>query len=317
MIETRSKLFFAVRLTPGAFPANCPTLMISGFLRLLIPLAILASSAHAQLVASLRLSKSQYVAGEPVIAIVTITNHAGRDLVLQSQDRTQWLDFLVKNSNGSPVTSPKRSGSFGALKIGAGQSMAREIDLSQHFNLSEPGNFSVAAVIRMPGQASGDTGTNRVIFSLNPGRAYWSQKIGIPSKPGQTREYRILNFNGEQKSELYAQVIDNTTGRPVRTFLLGDSLSMRKPSITIDRAQRMHVLFLATPTMYLHCEVDSDGRLTNRQIHQRGAQGDPMLMTSPNGDVLVANSIPYDPKAIEAAKKQTRKASDRPAFIYE
>jgi hypothetical protein len=291
--------------------------MISGFLRFLIPLVFLIGYAQGQLVSSLRLSKSQYVAGEPVIAIVTITNHSGRDLVLQSQDRVPWLDFLVRNANGSPVTSPKRTTGFGALKIPVGQSMAREIDLSQHFHLSEPGNFSVAAVIRMPGQSSGDTGTNRVIFSLNPGRTYWSQKIGIPERPGQTREYRILNFNGEQKSELYAQVLDNTTGRPVRTFLLGDSLSMRKPTVTIDRAQRLHVLFLATPTMYLHCEVDSDGRLVNRQIHQRGPQGDPTLMTSPKGDVLVSNSIPYDPKAIEEQKKQSRKASDRPAFIYE
>lgn len=291
--------------------------MIAGLLRILVPLAFLIGAAHGQLVASLRLSKSQYVAGEPVIAIVTITNHAGRDLVLQTQDRLPWLSFLVKNQNGSPVSTPKGGGAFGALKIGAGQSMAREVDLSQHFHLSEPGNFSVGAVIRVPGQTDDSTGTNRVIFSLNPGRAYWSQKIGIPSKPGQTREYRVLNFNGEQKSQLYAQVVDNTTGRPVRTFLLGDSLSMRKPSVTIDRAQRMHVLFLATPTMYLHCEVDSDGRLVNRQIHQRGPQGDPALMTSPKGDVLVSNSIPYDPKAVEAAKKQTRKASDRPAFIYE
>ena len=291
--------------------------MISGLLRFIVPLACLIGAANGQLVSSLRLSKSQYVAGEPVIAIVTITNHSGRDLVLQSRDRLPWLDFLVKNSNGSPVNAPKQRSTFGALKIGVGQSMAREVDLSQHFNLSEPGNFSVAAVVRMPDQPSGDTGTNRVIFSLNPGRPYWAQKIGIASRPGQTREYRVLNFSGEQKSELYAQVIDNTTGRAVRTFLLGDSLSIRKPTVTIDRSQRMHVLFLSTPTMYVHCEVDSDGRLINRQIHQIAGQGDPMLVTSAKGEVAVANSIPYDPKAIEAQRKQTKKASDRPAFIYE
>lgn len=291
--------------------------MISGFLRFLIPFALIAGAAHGQLVASLRLSKSQYVAGEPVIAIVTITNHSGRNLVLQTSGRTQWLDFLLRNSNGSPVTSPRNGGAFGALKIGVGQSMAREIDLSQHFNLSEAGNFSVAAVVRMPGQPTGDTSTNRVIFTLNPGRAYWTQKIGVPNKPGQTREYRVLNFNGEQKSELYAQVVDNTTGKALRTFLLGDTLSIRKPSVTIDRSQRMHVLFLATPTMYLHCQVDADGRLVKRDIHQRGPQGDPLLFTSAKGEVAVVNSIPYDPKAIEAQRKQTRKASDRPAFIYE
>lgn len=290
--------------------------MISGILRILLPLAFLAGAAQGQLVSSLRLSKSQYVAGEPVIAIVTITNHSGRDLVLQGEGRVQWLDFLVRNLNGNPVNAP-RATAFGALKIGAGQSMAREVDLSQHFHLFDPGNFSVAAVIRMPGNQEGDTSTNRVIFTLDPGRLYWSQKVGIPSKPGQTREFRVINFTGDQKSQLYAQVVDNRTGMPLRTFLMGESLSLRKPSITVDRNQRMHVLFLATPTMYLHCEVDSDGRMINRQIHQRGPQGDPTLMTSPTGLVAVSNSIPYDPKAVAEAKAKARKASDRPAFIYE
>jgi hypothetical protein len=227
-----------------------------------------------------------------------------------------WLDFIVKNSNGNPVTSPATTG-FGALKIGTGQSMAREVDLTQHYRLYEPGNFSVSAVVRVPGNEAGGSTTNRVLFSLNPGRAYWSQQVGIPGKPGQTREFRVLNFNGDQKSQLYAQVVDNRTGMPVRTFLLGDALTLRKPSVTIDRAQRMHVLFLATPTMYIHCQIDTDGRLVDRKIHQRGPQGDPQLMTDANGMVGVSNSIPYDPKAVAAAKAKQRKASDRPAFIYE
>ena len=277
--------------------------MISGFLRILLPLAILAGSAHGQLVSSLRLSKSQYVAGEPVIAIVTITNHSGRDLVLQAQNRVPWMDFLIRNLNGRPVTSPQNT-TFGALKIGAGQSMAREVDLTQHFRLFEPGSFSVAAVVRMPGGQAGDTATNRVVFNLDPGRLYWSQKVGIASKPGQTREFRVLNFSGEQKSQLYAQVIDNRTGMPLSTFLMGESLSLRKPTVTVDRNQRLHVLFLATPTMYLHCEVDSDGRLLNRQIHQRGAQGDPMLMTSTpyasSGTIfsLLMRGLPDNPNII-------------------
>jgi len=288
-------------------------------LPIFLTLVACAATAHAQLVTALRLSKTQYVAGEPVIAIVTITNHAGRDLVLQGHDRTQWLDFLVKRSNGEAVTSP-RTPSFGSLKIGAGQSMAREVDLTQFFHLYDPGNFSVSAIIRMPGEeasGSGGTSTNRVLFNLNPGRPYWSQKVGLPGRPGQTREFRVLNFSGNQKSELYAQVIDNRTGMPVRTFLLGEALSLRKPSVTVDRSQRMHILFLSSPTMYIHCLIDTDGRLVEHKYHQRGPQGDPQLYTSAQGEVAVGNSIPYDPKAVAAEKAKQRKASDRPAFVYE
>ena len=198
------------------------------------------------------------------------------------------------------------------MKIAAGQSLAREVDLAQHFQLTEPGNFSVSALIRMPGDNTQGTSTNRMFFNQSPGRLYWSQKVGIPGKSNQTREFRILNFAGDSKSQIYAQIVDGRTGQFVRTFLLGDVLMLRKPLATVDRQQRMHVMFLTTPTMWVHCVIDTDGRLEDRQIHQRGPQGDPQLLTFADGTVRVANSIPYDPKAAAEQRAKIRKASDRP-----
>jgi len=91
---------------------------------------------------------------------------------------------------------------------------------------------------------------------------------------------------------------------------------LRKPLVTVDRKQCMHVMFLATPTMWVHCTVDTDGKLINREIHQRGSQGDPQLLTFGDGTVRVANSIPYDQKAAAEAKAKIRKASDRPPITY-
>ena len=168
----------------------------------------------------------------------------------------------------------------------------------------------------MPGDVGEGASTNRVLFNQSPGAPYWTQKVGIPGKPGQTREFKILNFSGDEKSQIYAQVIDNRTGQNVRTFLLGDVLMLRKPLATVDRQQHMHVLFLATPTMWVHCRVDTDGKLLGRQIHQRGTQGDPQLITFGDGTVRVTNSIVYDQKAAAEAKTKIRKASDRPAITY-
>ena len=271
--------------------------------------------AEAQLAASLKITKKQFLAGEPVMAIITVTNHAGRELVFQSNGRFQWLDISIKNSKGT-IVYPRGRKFFGPMKIGAGQTLAREVDLTQHFQLTEPGNFSAAAVIHPPGDTTEGTSTNRVFFSQSPGRPYWTQKVGIPGKAGQTREFRILNFSGDSKSQLFAQVRDGRTGEQVRTFLLGDTLMLRKPSATIDRNQRLHVIFLTAPTMWAHYEIDTDGRVISRQIHQRGAIGDPQLITMGDGSVRVGNSIPYDSKAAAEALKKTRKASDRPAGTY-
>ena len=160
--------------------------MISRTLPTLAALLLCAASAQAQIAASLRISKKQHLAGEPVIAVVTITNHSGRDLVFQSDGRFQWMDFIVKRSNGNPVSGKTRE-LFGPMKIQAGQTLAREVDLARHFQLSEPGDFSVSAVIHMPGQPDSGSSTNRVFFNQTPGRIYWSQKVGLPGKTDQTR----------------------------------------------------------------------------------------------------------------------------------
>jgi hypothetical protein len=68
--------------------------------------------------------------------------------------------------------------------------------------------------------------------------------------------------------------------------------------------------------MWVHCQIDTDGKLVERQIHQRGAQGDPQLLTFGDGTVRVSNSIPYDQKAAAEAKAKLRKASDRPSGVF-
>ena len=282
----------------------------------ILPLALaLVSLANGQLATSLKLSKSQYVAGEPVTAVVTITNHSGQELTFASDGRTQWLDFIMKDRHDESAT-PRGKAIFGKMTLHAGETMAREVDLSQSFQLSEPGNFSVSAVVHMPGNAMEGASTNRVLFNQSPGVLYWSQKVGLPSKPGQMREFRVLTFSGDQKTQIYAQINDSRTGQNVRTFLLGDVLLLRKPLVTIDREQRLNLMFLATPTMWVHCQIDTDGRLVNRQIHQRGPQGDPQLMTLPDGTVNVANSIPFDPTAAAEERAKIHKLSDRPAMVY-
>lgn len=271
--------------------------------------------AQAQLSTSLKLAKKQYLAGEPVVAVVTITNHAGQELTFFGNGRMQWLDFILKDGHGEDVT-PRGNAMFGKITIRAGESMAREVDLAQCFQLSEAGNFSVSAVVHMPGNSGEGSSTNRVSFNQSPGVPYWTQKVGLAGRPGRSREFRVLNFSGDEKAQVYAQVIDGQTGQNVRTFLLGDVLMLRKPLATVDRDQRMHVLFLATPSMWVHCQINTDGKLVERQLHQRGQQGDPQLLTLGDGTVRVSNSILYDPQAVAEAKAKIRKASDRPPITY-
>lgn len=279
----------------------------------LFVLFFLTSLTHAQLSTNLRLSKQQYLAGEAVMAVVTVTNHAGQTLTFASDGRTQWLDFVVKDRRGENVP-PRGKSLFGKMSIRAGESLAREVDLAQHFQLSEAGNYSVSAVVHMPGRSGEGAATNRVQFTQSPGARYWTQKVGVA---GKTREYNIISFSGDEKSQLYAKITDGQTGRNIRTFLLGEFLMLRKPLVTVDRQQRMHVLFLATPTTWVHVAVNVDGAVVDRKLHQRGQLGDPQLLTFGDGTVRVTNSVVYDQKAAIEARSKVKKASDRPQITYQ
>jgi len=293
---------------PAHTAIGCGTMTSRAIFRLCVVLLASAFTAHGQIVTSLTMAKKQYVAGEPVMAVVTITNHAGQELTFHGDPRKPWLDFVVKRDSGSP-SIPSGRLSFGAVKIPAGQSMSRQVDLASLFPLKDQGTFNVYAVVRTPEPASQGFITNRCLFSIIGGRPYWTQKVGVK---GQTREFRVLNYAGERNTQLYAQVVDDRTGMPLNTFSIGEALMFRKPQVTVDATQVMHVLFLVSPTMWAHAQVNTDGKLVKREFHLRGAQGDPSLMTFGDGRVAVANSQPYDPAAVEAARSKARKASDRP-----
>jgi hypothetical protein len=285
-------------------------------IRLLFPLLFLGlclTTARAQVEVRLKMGRNNFVSGESVPAELTVTNRSGQDLVFQGTNRAGWLEIIVNSLSGNPLT-PLAQPAFGAVKIPLNQAMARTIDLAQLYPLQTAGNFSVYAVVRLPGQSSEGFGSNRLTFNMNSARPYWTQKIGLPGKQGQGREFRVLEFNTGSKTTLYAQVLDTRTGGAVRTHPLGEVLMFRKPSVTLDNRQVMHILYLMSPEMWGHVRVAADGQLLGRELHKRGAGSDPVLLTSQDGIVQVANSIPYDPKAEAEARGRVRKASDRPTF---
>jgi hypothetical protein len=269
--------------------------------------------AHAQLATSISINKREYIAGEAVIAEVIITNHTGQELTLAGSSQQPWLTFVVTNNQGNPVTILKPN-SFGAMKIKAGESLAKQVNLAEYFMLNSQGNFAVTAVIRDPEKRFSGASTNRILFNLSPGRTVWTQKVGITSgkKNTETREMKVLTFSNGQKNQIYAQIADGTSGVVLRTFLLGDMLMLRKPLVTLDGERRMHVMFLSTPSMWVHCQIDTDGKLVKRDIHQTAPKGDPVLMAYGDGSVRVVNSILYDAEAVAKERSKIRKISDRP-----
>ncbi|PZR72926.1 MAG: hypothetical protein DLM52_12010, partial [Chthoniobacterales bacterium] len=58
-----------------------------------------ALSAQAQIQVDLKFKRLQYIAYEPVIATVQITNLAGRDIELHDDEGQRWFGFEVKTND--------------------------------------------------------------------------------------------------------------------------------------------------------------------------------------------------------------------------
>jgi len=58
-------------------------------------LLLFAAKAEAQIQVDLKFKRLQYIAYEPVVATLSITNLAGRDIDLHNADGQSWLGFEI------------------------------------------------------------------------------------------------------------------------------------------------------------------------------------------------------------------------------
>ncbi len=249
-----------------------------------------------------------------VAATLQISNHAGRQLVLRTENGRPWLNFhIVSRGRVIPVA---RKINYGALVLPSGQTKARTVTLNLSHALGHMGNYTCQASINMPGSTRNGFLSNRAHFTVTNGRPVWTQRVGIPKAPGEIREYKLLTFSGNRAVELFAEVSSANRHQNIATIPLGKILSFRRPTGTLDGANNMHALYQVKPNLFGHTCLTPNGKVKFTTYHKRGASGDPRLITFGNGEVRVAGGILYNAEAEAAQRKKIHKASERPAFIY-
>src|SRR5919109_3177193 len=93
-------------------------------IRLILPIACLllfAANAEAQIQVDLKFKRLQYIAYEPVVATLSITNLAGRYIELHDADGQSWLGFEITGNEEQPIAPPSSETAQAPLKIEAGQ----------------------------------------------------------------------------------------------------------------------------------------------------------------------------------------------------
>lgn len=250
-----------------------------------------AGPVGAQISVSLEPSKKLYVAYEPVTVTVSITNRAGRDIVLASRG-TPWLSFNVTDSNGNLV-SPGGPTSFEPVMVPAGQMLSRKINVNSMYPMGQKGIYRVSASVYFP-QLDRYFQSQPYTIQVSDGRELWRQVVGVPEGregEGTYRRYTLLSFNTGSERLLYVRVQDDRTGAVFATFSLGQFIAIREPEWTIDGQNQLHILQMGAPRTFAHTVIDVDGQVVSRQVYYEAGGRRPQLAPTDTGEIVVAGGI--------------------------
>jgi len=250
---------------------------------------LLAVAAQAQVQVQLSFKRLQYIAHEPVIATMTITNLAGRDIELRDDNEQHWFGF-------------------------AGTSVTRKIDLEKRYPVADLGVFHVRANVYFADLNKFFYAQGKV-FEVTTARPIWQQTVGLPSGDGE-RTYSLMTNRFADHTSLYVRVEDKANGLVYSTYSLGRLISFDQPHEEIDRDNQLHVMQCSAPRIWTYSVVGLDGKLVKHASYAQN-RGNPRLRRMADGSVTVSGGLIDLPAAPPGApgRAPVPKLSDRPVDL--
>ena len=275
---------------------------------------LFAACAHAQIQIDLKLARLQYIAYEPVVATVGITNHAGRDIDLRDGDGQAWFGFEITGAEGQPIAATTTNTSQPPLRIEAGKHVTQKINLTPLYAVHEFGAYHVRAYIHFA-DLNRFFYSPKKVFEVTDARPIWQRTVGIPEDvaiPGSVRTYSLLTNRFPTHTALYVRVEDKDTGIVYATESLGRVISMDEPQAELDRENRLHVLHCAAPRSWTYSEIGLNGEVVaHSSLIETKTR--PRLFHNSDGSVAVRGGVSEEAVVQQAAgPNPIPKLSDRP-----
>jgi len=278
-----------------------------------IGLLLGALSAQAQIQVDLKFKRLQYIAFEPVLATVTITNLAGRDVELHDEGDQPWFGFEV-TANEDRTLVPLPHSPEPPLQLAAGASVTRKINLTALFPVADLGVYHVRPHVFFA-DLNKFFYARAKVFEVTSARPIWQQTVGDPASNG-ARTYSLMTNRFPDHTSLYVRVEDKQNSLVYATFSLGRVISFDEPHAEVDRKNRLHVLQCSAPRLWSYSVVDLDGRLLKHENYAQ-TRSTPRLRRANDGTVAVGGGTLDTPVAPGAARKALPKLSDRPLNLPE
>jgi len=247
-----------------------------------------AGAAEAQVQVDVKFKRLQYIAYEPVVATVAITNLAGRDIELHDAEGQSWLGFEITDSEDQPIAPLSGENREPPLRIQAGQRVTRQIDLTPLYPVHEYGTYHIRTNIYFADLGKFFYSAPRV-FEVTDSHPIWQQTVGVPDgagASGDVRTYSLMTNRFPDHTSLYVRVQDKDAGVVYATYSLGRTVSLEQPQAEIDRANQLHVLHCEAPRAWSYARIGLNGQLLTHSSFME-TKTRPHLVHSGNGEVAV------------------------------
>jgi hypothetical protein len=266
-------------------------LFVAGFLSF-------AVAARAQIEVDLELSRFQYIAYEPVVAKITITNLAGREIELRNQGDQSWFGFEI-NADDNRTVAPTRRPQEPPLKIAPGTSVSRKINLTDLFSIGDLGTYHVRANVFFADLNKFFYARTKV-FEVTSARPIWQRTVGHPDAGGM-RTFSLMTNRFPDHTSLYVRVEDKQNSLVYATYSLGRVIAFDEPHAEIDRKNQLHVLQCTAPRLWTYSVIAPNGQLVKRSTYSQ-TRTIPQLQRSNDGTITVHGGM-LDTSAAPATKK--------------
>src|SRR5262249_185673 len=278
----------------------------------IICLLLFVAKAEAQIQVDLKFKRLQYIAYEPVVATLSITNLAGRDIDLHDADAQSWLGFEITGNEGEPIAPMSAESGQPPLKVQTGQRVTHQINLTPLYPVHELGTYHVRAHVYFADLGKFFYSSARV-FEVTDARPIWQQTVGIPdgvAAPGNARTYSLLTNRFPDHTSLYVRVQDKDSGIVYATYSLGRAIVFDEPQTEIDHANQLHVLHCSAPRAWAYSRVGLNGELLTHSSFME-TKTRPHLVRATNGEVAVQGGTIESPAA-QGSRGTAPKLSARP-----
>jgi hypothetical protein len=175
---------------------------------------VFAAAGEAQVQVDLKFKRLQYIAYEPVVATVAITNLAGRDIELHDANGQSWLGFEITGSEEQPIAPLSGANREAPLRIQAGQRVTRQINLTPLYPVNEFGAYHVRTNIYFADLENFSTPAPESSKSPTRGRS-GSKPLEfqtVRADPAKCGTYSLMTNRFPDHTSLYVRVQDKGYG---------------------------------------------------------------------------------------------------------